>query len=135
MNPDRYIKIMNYHIEQTVALYLKGLAHYKELEEKIEDLKKKIDTINLESTTIFSIKSNIEYIKFLLQQIEYLEKEREKLKAELERLREDIKLRYGQKKAFEILIKKYKEKEELLDKKKEIEIAEEVYINKLVNNK
>ncbi|MEJ5173056.1 MAG: hypothetical protein WHT47_05025 [Hydrogenothermaceae bacterium] len=135
MNPDRYIKAMNYHIEQAVALYLKGMAYYNELEQEIENLKKKIDIIDIKSATIFGLMSNIEYIKSVLKEIEYLEKEKEKLKADLDELREDIKLRYGQKKAFEVLIKKYKEREEMLDKKKELEIAEEVYRNKLTNNK
>ncbi|MCX7760785.1 MAG: hypothetical protein N2Z81_06305 [Hydrogenothermaceae bacterium] len=135
MNPDRYIKAMNYHIEQAVALYLKGMAYYNELEQEIENLKKKVDILDIKSATVFGLMSNIEYIKSVLEEIEYLEKEKEKLKADLDELREDIKLRYGQKKAFEILIKKYKEKEEMLDRKKEIEVAEEVYRSKLINSK
>lgn len=128
------IKVIDYQIQQTVADYIKSKAVYESLKEEIKNLRDKVDSVALGSSFPMEIMRNVEYIKICLYELQRLEYQAEEMLKDIQSLEREIKLLNARKKALVKFFNKRAKVEEKKEVLRELEIAEEVYRSKLINN-
>lgn len=135
MKRETAIKAIEYEIQQAVAYYIKARAVYEGLREDLEKLKARVDSFIFESQSPLEIMHKVEYIKISLYEIEEMEKQLQEMEKDIEIFKEKIKLLNATKKALKKFLDKKSKIEEKKEVLRELEIAEEIYRNKLITDK
>lgn len=133
MKNKNVIIALDYKLQQIVADYIRLKAVYEELMSEVNKMRKNIENFVFESGSPLEIMRRVEYMKLNLYEIEKIELELNKTRQELEDLRENIKLLNATKKAVEKYLDEKIKKENKKQQLKELNLAEEIYRNKLAN--